>query len=86
MKFHNIFTTAVIILVIIACLLPDLMEIRAIAIQDFSIVWFILFSVVFFTIWFYFLDRANDNLTKQIFIIIVGMLVLAAIMFLILKF
>ena len=86
MKFYNIFTTAVIILIIIACLIPDLMEIRAIAIQDFTIVWLILFSVIFFTIWFYFIDRVNDNLLKQILIIIIGLAIFAAIMFFVLRF
>ncbi|MBR1753217.1 hypothetical protein IJ732_00120 [bacterium] len=83
MKFYDFLTGALIALIIILIGLPELIEIRAIVIQDFAIVWFMLYTFIFLAIWFYFINKAKNNLKRQILIIIAGMAIFGGILFLI---
>ena len=76
-------TEVAIVLTIVVMCIPGLLEIRAIAIQDFTIVWFFLIGFIYFAVWFYLIKKSKDNLKRQILITIISLLFIAILLFII---
>ena len=70
-------------LLAIVCIVGGIIQLVdiAIAVQNFSIVWLILFNAVFLFLYFYFIKKSKNNLKKQILIILIGMFIYAVILF-----
>ena len=86
MKFYDFFTATVIALIVIAIGLPELMDIRAIVIKDFTIVWYILFGAIYMTIWMYIINKVKKNRKKQIIVIISGMILFYVVLVILFSF
>ena len=61
----------------------QLMDMFAIAPKDFTGTLFFLFSAVFLSFYFYYIKKSKNNLKKQIFILIIGLILYAVIFFLV---
>lgn len=59
MKFIDFVTVTFFALFVILCSLPELIHIRAIAVQDFTIIWFLILGGIYLFVWFYFLNKAK---------------------------
>lgn len=86
MNFLENLLLSLLAIVCVVVVIIQLMDMRAIAVQDFTFVWFVLGNIIFLTIWYYYINKAKNNLKKQILIVIAGMLLYGVILFSVCEF
>jgi len=83
MNYFEYILLGIIVLIAVFVCFNELMEIQAIAVQDFTVIWFVLGNIILFVIWKYLITKAKKSLKKQILITIACMILYMVILFII---